>query len=263
MIGSVRLAVTKTESRMEMTGSSLRPFFGFYGGKWRDALKHYPTPAHDTVVEPFAGSAGYALRHANRKVVLVERDPIIAGVWRYLIGVSSKEILGIPDVPPDGTIDDLKISEEAKWLVGFWLNRAAASPRRSPSRWMRDGIRPGSFWGQRVRNTIASQLDAIRHWTVQEGDYSSVLGIDKATWFIDPPYQHAGRYYRFGSQQLDYQELGQWCLSRRGQVIVCENVGATWLPFELLADVKTTRSGHRSKEAIWMPDIALRRQVAA
>jgi hypothetical protein len=33
----------------------LRPFFGFYGGKWRDALKHYPPPEHDTIIEPFAG----------------------------------------------------------------------------------------------------------------------------------------------------------------------------------------------------------------
>ena len=33
--------------------STIRPFFGFYGGKWRDAPKYYPVPEHDTIVEPF------------------------------------------------------------------------------------------------------------------------------------------------------------------------------------------------------------------
>ncbi len=60
----------------------LRPFFGYYGGKWRDAIKHYPEPQHDTIVEPFAGSAGYSLRYANRKVILCEIDPVLASVWQ-------------------------------------------------------------------------------------------------------------------------------------------------------------------------------------
>ena len=37
--------------------AGLRPFFGYYGGKWRDAVKHYPEPAFETIIEPFAGSA--------------------------------------------------------------------------------------------------------------------------------------------------------------------------------------------------------------
>ena len=53
----------------------LRPFFGYYGGKWRDALKHYPEPDHETIVEPFAGSAGFSLRYAHRKIILCEIDP--------------------------------------------------------------------------------------------------------------------------------------------------------------------------------------------
>ncbi|MFL5356312.1 hypothetical protein [Archangium sp.] len=230
----------------------LRPFFGYYGGKWRDALKHYPRPRFDTIVEPFAGSAGYALRYADRRVVLCEIDPIIAGVWQYLISVKPKEILSIPDLPLDGSVDDLKISQEAKWLVGFWLNRGAANPRKKPSKWMRDRIRPGSFWGQRVRETIASQVDAIRHWRVYNCSYADCPMLGPATWFVDPPYEKAGKHYRFGSDGLDYSALALWCRSRSGEAIVCENEGATWLPFRELADVKTTRSGHRSKEMIWM-----------
>lgn len=231
----------------------LRPFFGYYGGKWRDALKHYPEPQHDTIVEPFAGSAGYSLRYASRKIILCEIDPVLAEVWRYLIAVEPSEIRAIPDVPVDGTVDDLKkITQEAKWLVGLWLNRGIAQPRVSPSKWMRDGIRPGSFWGKRVRETIASQVEAIRHWQVFNKSYEECPFAEQATWFIDPPYEKAGQYYRFGSKQIDYEALATWSRARRGQVIVCENEGATWLPFRKLADVKTTRAHRRSVEVYWL-----------
>ena len=73
-----------------------------------------------------------------------------------------------------------------------------------------------------------------------------------ATWFVDPPYQGAGKHYRFGSEHIDFLALAGWCKSRPGQVIVCENKGAGWLPFRELADVKTTRADRRSREVIWL-----------
>lgn len=213
--------------------------------------KHYPKPRHATIVEPFAGSAGFSLRYADRRVVLCEIDPVIASVWRYLIGVSPQEIRSIPDVPLGGSVDDLPVPQEARWLVGFWVNRGVSRPRNKPSRWMREGIRPGSFWGDRVRSSIASQVDSIRHWRLFECDYRSCPVVGPATWFVDPPYQGAGKHYTFGSSGIDYQELGGWCRSRVGQVIVCENEGACWLPFRPLADIKTARRGRRSLESIW------------
>lgn len=231
----------------------LRPFFGFYGGKWRDALKHYPAPQHDTIIEPFAGSAGYALRYYDRKVVLCDLDPVLAGVWTYLINVKPQELLRIPDLAFDQTVDDLKVCQEARWLIGFWLNRGVATPRRKPSKWMRIQIRPGSFWGERVRTTLARQVDAIRHWKVYHRSYADAPAPKLATWFIDPPYQRAGQHYRCGADDIDYVALSSWCQARKGQVIVCENEGADWLPFKPLASVKTTRS-KRSKEAVWISD---------
>lgn len=229
----------------------LRPFFCYYGGKWRDTPRLYPRPVYQTIIEPFAGSAGYALRYHNRKVVLCDRDPVIVGIWRYLLRVSPSEIRAIPDVALDGCVADLHLVQEAAWLVGFWMNRSS-TPREKPSAWMRSGIRPGSFWGARVRETIAVQLDAIRHWRIVEGDYMD-CGDEEATWFVDPPYQGAGKHYRHGCDGIDYAALGEWCRSRRGQTIVCENDGATWLPFRPLATTKATRKGTRSPEAIWMP----------
>lgn len=165
------------------------PFFCFYGGKWR-AAPRYPVPLHATIVEPFAGAAGYATRHAERQVVLVERDPVLAALWRFLIKAHPHEIRSIPLLSGDETVDDLDTCIEAKSLVGFWLNKGSAQPKRSQSAWMRAGIRPKSFWGEEIRSRIAAQVEHIRHWRVIEGDFSTAPDIT-ATWFIDPPYQGA------------------------------------------------------------------------
>jgi hypothetical protein len=229
----------------------MRPFFGFYGGKWRDTPKHFPAPRHRRIVELFAGSAGYSVRHFGRDVLLVERDPVIAAVWDYLIRVSPGEVLAIPDVPLDGSVDDLGLGQEAAWLVGFWLNRGASRPRKRPSKWMREGLRPGSFWGDRVRQTIATQVPLIRHWRVFHGSFEDCPVEGPATWFVDPPYQKAGKHYAFGASGVNFDRLGAMCRTLPGQVIACENEGADWLPFSPLGDVKATRAGKRSKEAVW------------
>lgn len=232
--------------------SHLRPFFGYYGGKWRDAPR-YPPPEHGIIIEPFAGSAGYSLRvGADRDVVLYESDPILVAVWEYLIHVEPDEILAIPDVPNDGRVADLDIPQAAKHLVGFWMNRGVATPRPAPGKWMRSGIRPGSFWGERARKTIAAQVPMIRKWQIHAGGYEAAPADLEATWFIDPPYQAAGRHYRHGSKGIDFTMLGKWCRSRKGQVIVCENEGATWLPFRELAKTKTTRKEKPSHEVHWL-----------
>lgn len=239
---------------------TLRPFFRFYGGKWRSA-PHYPPPTHATIVEPFAGSAGYALRYPDRRVVLVERDPFVAGTWRYLLRVSADEVRALPDLEIGQSVDDLRIPQEARWLIGWWLNSGSAQPKKRFGAWTQRVInqewgpttpfRIG--WGAAVRNRIADQLDAVRHWRLVEGDYSDAPNID-ATWFVDPPYEVAGKHYRHGSAAIRYPDLAAWCRARRGQVIVCENTGASWLPFRHLRDVKASEAAHGgkvSREAIF------------
>ena len=65
-LGAARRLLVKAHQRVNgvhrLSGTSvsapeLRPFFGFYGGKLRDALKHHPAPQHDTIIEPFARRA--------------------------------------------------------------------------------------------------------------------------------------------------------------------------------------------------------------
>src|SRR5690606_4564477 len=98
---------------------------------------------------------------------------------------------------------------------------------------------------------ITSQQHAIRHWIVFEGSYADLPNAP-ATWFVDPPYNNrAGSLYTFGSGGIDYSHLGAWCREREGQVIVCENDGADWLPFAPFADARAYRT-QRSREVVWL-----------
>lgn len=223
---------------------TLKPFFTFYGGKYR-AAKHYPAPEHDVIVEPFAGSAGYSVVHHERQVILRDLDPVVAATWRYLIHATPEEIYALPDLELGQTVDDIDVPEAARWLIGWWLNKGSAQPKRTPSPWMRAGTHTTSFWGEAIRERIASQVTEIRHWVVQEGPYDEAEDIE-ATWYVDPPYQKAGKHYRHGAKGIDFARLGDWCKARKGQLIVCENEGADWLPFRPLAQIKANVGRQKS-----------------
>lgn len=235
-----------------MANAVLRPFFSYYGGKWR-ATPYYPKPEFRKIIEPFAGSAGYSVRYPDRKVFLADINPIVVEVWRYLITVKESEIRKLPVTITD--TDTLNICQEAKWLIGFWLNRGSVAPRARPSTWMKSGVRPNSDWGEAIRERIASQVQFIRHWKVARRSYQNISPDKKATWFVDPPYESApGRVYTF--DRIDYDHLATWCRQLSGQVIVCERTGANWLPFRELGSFKslntrTTSVDRYSKESIW------------
>ncbi len=231
---------------------SMWPFFSFYGGKWR-AAPHYPAPRHRRIIEPFAGAAGYSVRHASHDIVLVEKDPLIAAMWRYLIAASPADILAIPVLQEGQSVDDLDVRPEVRHLIGFWLNKGTTAPSKTPGKWMREGLRPKSFWGEEIRRRIADQVPQIKHWALIEGDYTDAPNCD-ATWFIDPPYQVAGSYYKCSAKSIDFAHLADWCRSRFGQVMVCENEGADWLPFEPYLVIKSTEGKNgkaQSREVIW------------
>jgi hypothetical protein len=231
----------------------LRPFWRYYGAKWRAVSRGmYPQPIHGTIVEPFAGAAGYALHWPEREVVLVEKYPVVAEVWRWLIGASVREVEAIPLVD---SVDDLPttVAQGARHLVGFAMNAATATPRRAISKSalaLRSRGRTMYGWSAALRDRVASQLAAIRHWRIIEGDYTDAPDAT-ATWFIDPPYEGAGSHYPCGSAGIDYAALAEWCRRRNGQPIVCEQAGARWMPFR---SIGLSRSGPRtttSAEALW------------
>ena len=236
-----------------MPPENLKPFFSFYGGKWRIAPK-YPAPKHDIIIEPFAGSAGFSMRYPHKQVFLYDIDPKICAVWDYLITAKESEILALPLLQESDHIDDFDIPDEAKWLIGFNLNKGSSQPKNKLS-WF--AIKDKQ-WSEKKKYRISSQQKAIRHWKIKNELYCNVPDIE-AHWFIDPPYNNkAGSYYKHSS--IDYRHLSDWCRGRSGAVVVCENTGADWLPFEHFVDAKRTQSkisqiGKISKEAIWTQGI--------
>lgn len=247
----------------------IRPLFSFFGAKWRLA-PHYPKPEYGMIVEPFAGSAGYSCRYPDRQIILVERDPVIAELWRWLIRASSAEVLALP-LLEKGCVVPADLHPAAATLIGFWCNKAATYPRRRiTGTW---GERyPDQFWGENIRARVARDVEHIRHWHVIEGDYFAAPNF-RATWFVDPPYvgrQVASKYsseggpqmravgdrYRFGTRAIDYRRLGAWCRERHGLVIACEAAGADWLPFRHFAHAKSTTHsagvGRTTEEVVWI-----------
>lgn len=227
----------------------------FLGNKWSTA-KHYPAPKYDHIIEPFAGFAGYSLNYPSLKVSLYDRDDYVCAVWDYLIHASVEEIKKLPDYP-EKLEDYPELIPEAKLLIGYWLNPTSAVSRKRASPWTKTLWEKGknfSVWCPVIRDGIADNLEKIRHWTIQNRSYKDVDN-ERATWFIDPPYQLKGKYYRCSSKSINFEHLGPWCSSREGQVMVCENVGAEWLDFDFLRKVNVTASGvkdvEKSAEAIY------------
>jgi site-specific DNA-adenine methylase len=231
----------------------LKPFFYYFGSKSRIAKK-YPLPLYKTIIEPFAGAAAYSLVHHSNRVILYDKYPVICGVWDYLIHASERDVMLLPN-RIETTVDDYKLNQEEKWLIGFWLTTAESSPRKRMCNWARQGV--GVFWGNKIKYRIARQLKYIRHWKVTNDSYENVPDY-KGTWFIDPPYSATGGKYVHNQFKINYTDLGNYCMSRRGQVIVCERTGANWLPFQhfgsVFAKPRTVdkkEKNRKAPEAIW------------
>jgi site-specific DNA-adenine methylase len=214
----------------------LMPFFKRYGTKGGLA-KLYGPPRYDHVIEPFAGGAGYSCYWEPPKVTLVEMDQEIVELWKYLKHVSAAEIVRLPT--NISHIDELPswVPAPAKSLIGLWFNRNPARPAAFRSPFAKNPNRQYQYWSETTKCRMASQVHRTRHWTIIHGSYEQAPNTE-AHWFIDPPYSGAaGRAYR--CNEIDYEALWKWCKSRPGFVQVCEHWGATGLPFDPLATVKT------------------------
>lgn len=230
----------------------LSPFWQYFGGKYRIAPR-YPKPAYRTIIEPFAGAAGYSMRHHTRDVILVEKYDVVYGIWDFLIHAKRSEIECIPLVRE--SIEEVPswVPKPMRDLIGFRF--VGGIPRPSPKigAWMRPEHKPTSAWNEAARALVASQVEHIRHWKVIHGSYEQAPEIE-ATWFIDPPYIVAGEKYVHGADAIDFGHLGAWCRTRPGQVTVCENDGASWLPFRPFLDINGAPGEwqrKKSTEAIW------------
>lgn len=208
-------------------GDSVFPFFG----RKKRLAPLYPEPCYLTIIEPFAGSAAYSTLHFDREVILIEKDERLAAIWRYLINVDAGRIYDLPTFKQGDDIRDAAgLTDVERYLIGFYINQPSVTPKhivQGPKK---------NRWNDNAKTSLANFVTRIRHWSIIQGDYSLAPDVE-ATWFIDPPYSvYGGQFYTCGSGQLDYDSLGDWCLNRSGQIVVCEGEGADWLPFSYLAD---------------------------
>lgn len=203
--------------------------FSYYGAKTK-IIDRYPAPKHDLIIEPFAGSARYALKYYDRDVILCDVSPYVVKVWEYLIKATKADVLSLPDVPSKVSLNEYDgLTDGEKYLIGFGLCRGKSKPRlvgHGFNSWAKDKVR------------IADTIDKIKHWTIVQRRFESVMFLDTlATWFIDPPCKEAqakttDKYLHW---QIDYTALAKFIKTRRGQVIACEGPRVDYLPFEFLA----------------------------
>jgi hypothetical protein len=237
---------------MKVTG----PLFKWFGSKWLSS-RLLPAPEHCQVFEPFAGSAGYSLRHHDRKVTICERDPHLFNLWTWLIeGATETAIREIPLGLKEGTdIRQVGLSDGQSLLLKTWQRTNNVGDCWTISPW---GNKPGQ-WTANTRARVSEEFLAVKHWRVERDGFDAITRGDSGTWLIDPPYQFN---YQYRGSPLDYVRLAALVQSLSGQVIVCEaacqKTGAlpTWLPFEFFGSRITSRrkvgNNHHSKELIWL-----------
>ncbi len=212
----------------------------YYYGRKKQIAKYYPAPNCDTIVEPFAGATAYSAYKDNwkKKVILIEKDEKVFKVWDWLINeATEKEIRNLPNLKiGEKSSEFLHIIHAAtKMAFHFKTIKVTAVLERN--------------W-EISKRIMAQNLHKVKHWQILNDDYLNAPDIE-ATWFIDPPYKgEAGLGYRYSSKLLDYTELADWALQRKGEVIFCEGKEGDYLPFKPLVDLKGV-AGKNNKEFIY------------
>jgi 16S rRNA G966 N2-methylase RsmD len=136
-------------------------------------------------------------------------------------------------------LNDFNLSEGEKLLMSFLVARGVAKPQYIVQQFSDIAS---------SKRSIASQLFKIRHWEIRQGSFDEITN-ETVTWFVDPPYQFGGESYKYGSDAIDFCKFAEWCQSRNGQVIVCENTKSSWLPFHPMRQLNGAYS--KTTEAIW------------
>ena len=218
----------------------LENMFSYYGSKSK-IVNLYPTPKYSKIIEPFAGSARYSLKYFDREILLIEKYEPLVKLWKWLQIATEKDIDNLPILKRGEKISDFNLSEGERLFLSFCVSEATTSGRNMVTE------RASTKVAYKIKTT-KDILPKIKHWEIKLGCYTE-LKNETATWFIDPPYQRGGEHYKHSKKNIDFAKLGEWSRERLGQVIVCENDGADWMPFIPLKEYWGGMK--RSTEVIW------------
>lgn len=215
--------------------------FRYYGSKSK-IVDYYPPPKYKRIIEPFAGSARYSLKYWQHDILLVDKYDVIVRVWKWLQRCSMQDILKLPKFEPGLDLRKCGLSEDELLFLGMCAGISSTSPRFKVSKFSAE-----QNGNKNMLRIIANNLHKIKHWEIRLGSYVD-LENEEATWFIDPPYQFGGHAYV--ENKIDFTFLSDWCKSRNGQTIVCENTKADWLDFVPMKRIQGAANSFTT-EAIW------------
>lgn len=240
--------------------------FSYYGGKSKVSGK-YPLPEHEWIIEPFGGAAAYSWRHREHHQVWVnDIDPVTISIWQFLqLPTALEELTSVckahTTLETGTCISQICSANTTPGLVSLLqaeLGRGFQGRHAVQDKITAWGV--GYYW-PRLLPKFRIVIPVVRNWKITNLPYQKLEFHKPATWFIDPPYNNiAGQRYRH--HDVDFKELGIWCRARVGQVMVCENAGADWLPFRTLTTKGLGMAQNNKKapgEVCWMntPDSSL------
>lgn len=217
--------------------------FSYFGSKAK-LWKYYSKPHYDTIIEPFCGAANYSIHYYDRDVWINDLWKPVIEIWRWIQQASKQDVKSLPELKYGERLSNIKsISSEERLLLRMCLSCGNCDESHDKmSKWaagIRSKPRPNSHRSkdpsqiERTKRNILKIVGKISHWKITNLDYSE-LPNKQATWYVDPPYKSRGAKYKKGSKNLNYKKLGEWCLQRKGQIIVCECEPARWLDFVAL-----------------------------
>ena len=212
-------------------------------------MSYYQPPRYDQIIEVFAGSARYGLKYYDKQVWINDSYKVITDIWEWIINVEKKDIDKIPILNRG---DDLRlitdIDPKLKMLLGFIVSSGVEKPRNIVTQWCDE---KQEF--KRHIKRLTEYCGKLKHWKITNLDYRELPNIE-ATWMIDPPYEeiNAMGKHPYVHNKINYQELAEWCKTRKGQVIVCENSYAKWLPFKPLKEMRGQK--YTTTEVVWYND---------
>lgn len=214
--------------------------FSYYGSKSK-IVDYYPPPKHKKIIEPFAGSARYSLKYFYKDVTIVDKYDIVIDVWKFLQQSTKDSILEFLKLDLKYRLSDIIEKGTVEYnFLGFLTQAGQGKPSDTRTKM--------SSFEQDIKR-IANEVYKIKDWNIKLADYQD-LENEEATWFIDPPYQFGGEHqYKHNNKKINFKQLGEWCMSREGQIIVCENTKADWMPFKPMIDMTGTK--YTTTEAIW------------